>query len=1346
MTKLSSMDASLPSRAGLRLLLVEDNPGDADLIQARLRVGDAAGCTVCWVDRLSTAADELRAGQVDAVLLDLNLPDSEGIDTVLRTRKAAPLVPIVVLTGNVDHEMGLAAVHAGAQEFLAKGEATADLLWRVLRYAIERQRAQEHVRESEQFLQASLDALSGCVAILDANGMALFVNQPWATFLGRADPQPEQCLGVDYLAVLDEAAALGSEDSATLAAGARAVLAGELPEFEMEFRNEAPREGTWLLIRITRFPGAGPVRIAVIHDDITSVKRAELREARLADVLRGVRSVNQLITRETDPQRLIQSACDTLVGALSYRSAWVLLLDGPEGCPLVGTAGAAQQVADFAEQLRNRQWPACVARGLAEPGLAVVSDVAAECPDCFLTGLQAGDRLVARLEDHGQAVGVIGVLTPLGLSVDTEERDLFAELAEDVAFALNKIRLEAEHLASQRALVRSEERYRALFENAPVGIFETTLGGEAVAANPAMGEILGFDSAAEMTEHYRDLGAQLYADPGRRADFVRLLKRDGEVQNFEYEAYRRDGHRLWLSMNARVHTPVQGGEARIEGYTRDITQRREAEAKLVESERLYRLLADNTTDSIWLMDVDANFEYLNPACQGLLGYTPEEMVGTNLAEYCSQEALAEMAAAMRGGLASLPQRGPIVFESTMLRRDGSSVPVENTGRVVVDGDGNPIALQGVTRDITERLRATEELRASENLLSKIIDVLPVGLWLADGDGELFRTNPAGARIWGASSFVGTEEYGVFKARRLPSREEIAPDDWALAHTLRDKVSIFNELLEIDAFDGETRTILNSTAPVLNDAGEIDAVVVVNHDVTDLQRTQAERIRLLLAIEQSHETIVITDADGVIEYANPAFEATTGYSAGESVGLNPRFLKSGQQDKAFYEELWNTISRGAPWRGRFVNRRKDGELYTEDASISPVMDEGGRIVNYVAVKRDISEELRIQAEKAELEAQVEQNNRLESIGRLAGGVAHDLNNLLSPILGYGELLMLDLEDNEEQCESAREIVRASERARDLVAQLLAFSRRQVLDFQSIDVNDVVSSFESLLRRTIREDVEMKLFLEPGLPSVRADVGQLEQVMMNLGVNAQHAMPDGGSLVIETLSVELGEEYAETHPEVTPGRHVLLSVSDTGCGMDQETCAHIFDPFFTTKSPEEGTGLGLATVYGIVKQHSGSIWVYSEPGSGTTFKIYLPVDPDAVVVQGESPERALETGGDETVLLVEDDDQVRALARTVLERDGYAVLVAAGGEHARQLLAEHAGPLDLLLTDVIMPDTNGRQLYEQLASARPELKVLYMSGYTGNVIAHHGILDAGLNFIQKPFTVQGLAQKVREVLDG
>ncbi|MFW6374526.1 MAG: ATP-binding protein, partial [Thermodesulfobacteriota bacterium] len=389
----------------------------------------------------------------------------------------------------------------------------------------------------------------------------------------------------------------------------------------------------------------------------------------------------------------------------------------------------------------------------------------------------------------------------------------------------------------------------------------------------------------------------------------------------------------------------------------------------------------------------------------------------------------------------------------------------------------------------------------------------------------------------------------------------------------------------------------------------------------------------------------------------------------------------------------------------------------------------------------------EAEKARLEAQVRQIRKLDSIGRLAGGVAHDLNNLLSPILGYGEMLLEDSADADPHREPVEEIVSAGRRARDLVRQLLAFSRKQTLEVKSLDLNQILKDFESLLRRTIREDVAIRMIPGPNLPPVRGDIGQLEQVIMNLAVNARDAMPDGGELTIETQAVDLDDAYAKRHPGVVPGAYVMLGVSDTGCGMDADTREKVFEPFFTTKQKDKGTGLGLATVYGIVKQHRGNIWVYSEPRMGATFKVYLPVSPEAT--RADNPpafDRAEATRtGTETVLLVEDNRQVRELAEVILKREGYTVLTADSGKAALAGLNHHDGALHLLLTDVVMPGMNGRELYEQVADRYPKVKVVYMSGYTDNVIAHRGVMDPGIHFIQKPFSVNGLAAKVRDVLD-
>ena len=386
------------------------------------------------------------------------------------------------------------------------------------------------------------------------------------------------------------------------------------------------------------------------------------------------------------------------------------------------------------------------------------------------------------------------------------------------------------------------------------------------------------------------------------------------------------------------------------------------------------------------------------------------------------------------------------------------------------------------------------------------------------------------------------------------------------------------------------------------------------------------------------------------------------------------------------------------------------------------------------------------EKKRLYEQLLQSQKIESVGRLAGGIAHDLNNLLSPILGYSEMLMDDLNPNDNRREFIYEILEAGSRAKNLVHQLLAFSRKQTLEFQVVNLNDILNDFEKLLRRTIPEDVEISMIQSPAILPVMADIGQIEQVIMNLAINSADAMPDGGKLTIETQVIELNERYGMTHTNVNPGMYVMFSISDTGYGMSDEIKEQIFEPFYSTKG-KQGTGLGLATVYGIVKQHSGNIWVYSEPNNGTTFKIYLPVtEKDHLNLKRNQFKTAvINRRGNERILLVEDNEQVLKLAASILKRQGYKLLIAKNGNEAGKIAASHDGSLDLLLTDVVMPGINGRELYHNILKKYPQIKVLYMSGYTNNIIAHRGVLEDGIKFIQKPFSNQTLLAKVREILD-
>jgi PAS domain S-box-containing protein len=517
----------------------------------------------------------------------------------------------------------------------------------------------------------------------------------------------------------------------------------------------------------------------------------------------------------------------------------------------------------------------------------------------------------------------------------------------------------------------------------------------------------------------------------------------------------------------------------------------------------------------------------------------------------------------------------------------------------------------------------------------------------------------------------------------------------------------------------------------------EAVQRLNHELAEHKRTEESRARLAMAVDQSAESIVITDTEANIVYVNPSFERTSGYTREEVLGKNPRILKSGRQPAEFYRAMWESLARGEAWSGRMSNRAKDGKLYEEEATIAPVHDEKGQLVNYVAVKRDVTREF-------QLEEQLRQSQKMEAIGRLAGGVAHDFNNLLTIINGYSQLVLEDLEPQNPSRVQVEEISKAGERAAALTRQLLAFSRRQVLQPQVLNLNAAVSNMGKMLKRLIGEDIELDVHLEDPLHQVKADPGQIEQVLMNLVVNARDAMPAGGKLTIETSNVELDSAYSQTHATVVPGSYVMIAVTDSGTGMDDATRAHVFEPFFTTKPKGKGTGLGLATVYGIIKQSGGYIWLYSERGHGTTFKIYFPVSEGNVQPTTSRTPKRVDIEGNETILLVEDQEEVRTLAQLMLETKGYTVLSAAGPLKALHIVSQRKDCIHLLLTDVVMPAMNGTELAQKLIALCPEMKVVYMSGYTDDSVVRHGMLGIGMYYIQKPFTPEGLVGKVREAL--
>ncbi|HQT97576.1 MAG TPA: PAS domain S-box protein [Thermodesulfobacteriota bacterium] len=511
----------------------------------------------------------------------------------------------------------------------------------------------------------------------------------------------------------------------------------------------------------------------------------------------------------------------------------------------------------------------------------------------------------------------------------------------------------------------------------------------------------------------------------------------------------------------------------------------------------------------------------------------------------------------------------------------------------------------------------------------------------------------------------------------------------------------------------------------------------NEMAEEIQRRQEESTRLVMAVEQSADGIILTDREGAILYVNPAFERITGYSREEAVGKNPRILNSGKQDESFYREMWKALARGEVWTGHFINRKKDGTFYEEDATISPVRDSSGKVFGFVAVKRDVTRLL-------SLEKQVRMAQKMEAVGTLAGGIAHDFNNVLTVIIGFGEMLKRRIAGDPQAVSDLDQVLRSAERASVLTRQLLTFARRQIIDLGKLDRNQVVTDFELFLRKAMREDIEIKMLPTETPVTIRADRGQIEQILMNLSINGRDAMPAGGRLIIETEVISLEEGYLNQYPYMKAGRYAVLSVSDTGAGMDEKTRERVFEPFFTTKGPDKGTGLGLAVVYGIVKQHNGFIHLYSEPGKGSTFRVYFPA-VDAPPDPRISAVHPVSLGGNETILLAEDEESVRNLMEQTLKSYGYRVLIARDGEEAVDLFHRRGKEIAIVLLDLVMPKMGGKRAYDEMILTAPGLKVLFLSGYSANAIHESFVLLPGFQFLQKPFGPDALARKVREVLD-
>ena len=889
---------------------------------------------------------------------------------------------------------------------------------------------------------------------------------------------------------------------------------------------------------------------------------------------------------------------------------------------------------------------------------------------------------------------------------------------------------------------------------------------------------------------------------------------------------------------------------------------RRLEHDLRENEARLRLALSGARQGLYDLNVQTGTAIVSPEYATMMGYDPETFEETNdkWVARLHPDDVERVAGVYRDYIDGRIPEYRVEFRQRTA--DNRWKWILSLGSVVErDASGAPLRMLGTHTDITERKEAEQALREGEQRYRELFEANPHPMWVYDLETLAFlAVNDAAIEKYGYTKdeFLGLTIKDIRPAKEVPALldsighvEGRSRTTGPWRHQLRSGREILVEI----------------TSHPLTFAGRAARVVMAN-DVTGRLAAEREIRQLSQAVEHSPASVVITDRQGLIEYVNPKFTRVTGYSRTEVIGQTPRILKSGEMSQDEYRRLWQTISSGGTWQGEFHNRKKSGELYWEYASISPIIDAGGAVTHFVAVKeditarkeaqlalqqseekfreffmtsrdcvfittpagafvdfndatlpllgferradlarqrvqdlyaspadrenlmqligaqgyvqdypvtlrrasgtfvdvlvttsslrnadgsvramvgtiRDISERKRADEDRQRLEAQLQQAQKMDAVGRLAGGVAHDFNNMLNVIIGYSDMLMERLPADDPSLDDLREIRHAATRSADLTGQLLAFARRQTVAPKVLDLNVVIGERAKMLCRLIGEEIAFSVVPGADLWAVSIDPSQLDQILANLSVNSRDAIGGVGSIVITTKNAHLDAAYGAQHPGFEVGDFVQLTLSDTGCGMDRETLDRIFEPFFTTKEPGKGTGLGLATIYGIVKQNGGFINVDSEPGRGTTFTIYLPRHDSAAADEQESEDRLLT--GSETILVVEDEAQILRMCQRVLESAGYRVLAAASPVSALVLAEQHPGPIHLLLSDVVMPDMNGKQLQARIEAAVPGLRTVFMSGYTADVVAHRGVLDAGIRFLQKPFSPRDLTRRVREALD-
>lgn len=887
----------------------------------------------------------------------------------------------------------------------------------------------------------------------------------------------------------------------------------------------------------------------------------------------------------------------------------------------------------------------------------------------------------------------------------------------------------------EASLAQSEQRFRLIAETINDVFWISGLGlDRLIYVSPAYEKVWGRQSSMlyEAPESFLD---------AVHPDDYELAKRmmtnfhaKGKRYSYEYRIAHPDGSVHWIFERGFPVVDADGMITSICGVSTEITERKNFEERLRKSEELYRLMVEKSSDVIWMLDpYSQRFVFVSASCERVFGYTSEEALETKLTDWLTPEWRPVVVASLQQMLEEkLPN---FTLECEIYRRDGATIWCEIQVSIWKDEIAGSVMIAGSSRDISDRKLVESSLLESEKRFSQVAALTGEWVWEVDKDGLFLYCSSA---VFGILGYFPEEMVGQMYWCVLGEdpEEQMSLTDVRNAFGSRRE---FKGLVTTQICKDGRRVIIESRGfPFTNTKGEFAGYRGINRDITEVVRATESRELLAAVVEHGADSVVVTDTKGEIKYVNPAFTKVSGYTSEEAVGTNPRVLKSGLHDDSFYKGLWESVTAGKVWTGHFINRKKDGSLFEEDATISPMIDPNGKITNYVAVKRDVTKEVALQNKLA-------QSQKMEAIGTLAGGIAHDFNNIIFAITGYAELALDSVQPESGTARNIEYILEASGRAAEMVKQILTFSRKSATELIPVDLGPLIKEGVKFLRATIPSTIEIQQRIDPGPARVIANPTQIHQVLMNLCANASYSMRETkGVLSIELKQVYLDSDFCGRNSLESPGNYIRLTVSDTGHGIPDDIMQRIFEPYFTTKEVDEGTGMGLAVAHGIVKCHHGAMTVKSEPGVGSTFQVFFPVIqaealPEKVASESEVSE------GTERVLLVEDEEIILDMEKAILEFLGYSVVETTDPQKALKIFESDPMAFDLIISDLTMPRMTGIELIENILRIRNNFPAILCTGY-GHKLTEKQIRESGVKaVINKPLRKKEMARTIRNVLD-